>query len=279
MVSENNIPETESAVESTGAELVSPEITEPSIESPSVAETTEPVVEEQQIDSAQADMFAQPTTPVQTETQRTYSQDEFAKLQSANDKRIAETEKNNKLLQDQLADARRTAEENTLNEQVAVYKEQQRQEWISKGLDEQSADQMASRVSDMAKQAYITELANSRTTAENQRMMQEINGRSQMAKAYELATQNGINFSDLEGFTNPTAMEQHAKALGRIKKLEQRLQGNTASQTYGTSQPSADVAPTNAESVIDRYNSGDPGITTEQANAAARKLGMPDVSY
>ena len=115
------------------------------------------------------------------------------------------------------------------------------------------------------------------TTSQNQKLMGEINQRSQQARAYELATQNGINYSELDGISDPVAMEKVAKALGRAVKLEQRLQSNTSPSTYGTSQPAVDVAPTDAESIIDRYNSGDPGISTEQANSAAKKLGMPDL--
>jgi hypothetical protein len=38
--------------------------------------------------------------------------------------------------------------------------------------------------------------------------------------------------------------------------------------------PAADVAPTNSEDVIDRYNAGDPAVTTDMARTAAKKLGL-----
>ena len=273
MVTENNnVQETEVPVESTGVEEVSSQ--EPSSESPSVTETEQPE-QGQTIDTEQL--------PVQTqdavESSRTYSQDEFRSMQSSQDRQISELAKQNKLIEQQLADTRREAESNNLTQQVGVYKEQIRQQLLSDGIDDTTAGRMAERESSNQKELYLAKLANERTFAENQKMSREINQRSQQARAYELATQNGINFSELEGIGDPVAMEKLAKALGRLNKTEQRLQGSTGSQTYGTSQPSSDVAPTDAESIIDRYNSGDPGITTEQANAAAKKLGMPDVSY
>ena len=273
MVTENsNVQETEVPVEGAGVEEVSPP--EPSTEPPSVTETEQPE-QEQTIDTTQ------PVAETQTtgEVTRSYSEDEFRSMQSKQDKHITELNKQNKLVEQQLAETRREAESNNLTQQVEVYKEQIRQQLMSEGIDDTSAGRMAEREANTQRELYLAKLANERTFAENQQMSSEINKRSQQARAYELATQNGINYSDLEGISDPVAMERLAKALGRSQKLEQRLQGSTGSQTYGTSQPSSDVAPTDAESIIDRYNSGDPGITTEQANNAARKLGMPDVSY
>ena len=263
----NNVPEVESSDNPTGVEQVSSE-TEPSVETPSVEETVESPPQEQ------------PTETVNVEgttDTRTYSQDEFAKLQSANDKRIAETERNNKLLQDQIAQARQEADSNNLSQQVEVYKEQQRQRYIAQGIDDQTAMQIANEQTEFAKKAYLTEQANQRTMQQLRQSSQENETRTQQARAYELATQNGIKYSELDGITDPVAMEKVAKALGKAQKLEQRIQGSVGSSTYGSSQPSADVAPTDAESVLDRYNSGDPGITTEQAQNAAKRLGMPDL--
>lgn len=272
MVTENNVPEVEVPVEPAGAEEVSP-VEEPSADTASVEEIQEPQ-QEQAADSGEAGTVVRAEAPA-TGDVRTYSQDEFAKLQSANDKAIAETQKQNRMLAEQVAQARQQADDNNLQQQVAVYAEQQRQKWVAQGIDETTAAQIANEHTAVAKEAYLTKMANDRASNQNQQMAQEINARSQQARAYELATQNGINFTDLDGIYDPAAMERTAKALGRVKKLEQRLQGNTGSQTYGTAQPSADVAPTDAESVIDRYNSGDPAISTEQANSAAKKLGMP----
>ena len=266
----NNVPEVESSGEPTGVEQVSSE-TEPSVETPSVEETVASPPQ------------AQPTETVNvegtTETgeTRSYSQSEFAKLQSANDRRIAETEKQNKMLQDQIAYARQEADSNNLSQQVEVYKEQQRQRYIAQGIDDQTAMQIANEQTEFARKAYLTEKANERTMQQLQQSSRENEKRTQQARAYELATQNGINFSELDGIVDPVAMEKVAKALGKAQKLEQRIQGSVGSSTYGSSQPSADVAPTDAESVLDKYNSGDPGITTEQAQNAAKKLGMPDL--
>ena len=139
MVTENNnVQETEVPVESTGVEEVSSQ--EPSSESPSVTETEQPE-QVQTIDTEQL--------PVQTqdavESSRTYSQDEFRSMQSSQDRQISELAKQNKLIEQQLADTRREAESNNLAQQVEVYKEQVRQQLLSDGIDDTTAGRMAER--------------------------------------------------------------------------------------------------------------------------------------
>ena len=103
---------------------------------------------------------------------------------------------------------------------------------------------------------------------------QELNSRTQLAKAYELASQHQVPYTELQDFSDPVAMERHAKALSRIAKLEKSIQANTPGQQMTGASPAADVAPTNSEDVIDRYNAGDPAVTTVMARKAAKKLGL-----
>jgi len=105
-------------------------------------------------------------------------------------------------------------------------------------------------------------------------MQTELNTRTQLAKAYELATQYGVAYAELQDLPDPVTMEKHAKALSTIKKLEGRVQQVTPAQSLNNANPAADVAPTNSEDVLDRYNAGDPAITTEMAKIASKKLGF-----
>ncbi len=56
--------------------------------------------------------------------------------------------------------------------------------------------------------------------------------------------------------------------------MEGRVQQVTPAQSLNNANPAADVAPTNSEDVLDRYNAGDPAITTEMAKIASKKLGF-----
>jgi len=111
-------------------------------------------------------------------------------------------------------------------------------------------------------------------TRQSQQVNSELNNRTQLARAYELASQHNIPFTELQEITNPDEMERHAKSLKRIKDLEGRLQGATPSQTYGSGTPAVDVAPTNASNVLDKYNAGDPAVSTDMARSAARQMGL-----
>jgi len=102
----------------------------------------------------------------------------------------------------------------------------------------------------------------------------ELNNRTQLAKAYELSSQYGVPYGELQDFPDPQSMERHAKALSRISKLEKTVQQATPAQQLSGATPGADVAPTDSGDVLDRYNAGDPAITTEMARSAAQKLGM-----
>ena len=74
-------------------------------------------------------------------------------------------------------------------------------------------------------------------------------------------------------FDKPEQMEAHAKMISENNRLKGQVQGNTPAQNYSAGTPQPDVAPTDAEAIIDRYNTGDSGITTDMAREAAKKLG------
>ncbi len=126
----------------------------------------------------------------------------------------------------------------------------------------------------MAKELYLKDLEVQRTRQQQQQINSQLNDRTMLARAYELSSQYNIPFSELQEISNPQEMERHAKALKRIKDLEGRLQGATPAQSYGSGVPAADVAPTNADNVLDRYNAGDPAVTTDMARAAAKQMGL-----
>ena len=141
-------------------------------------------------------------------------------------------------------------------------------------MDDTTAQQIANEQAGLAKEAYLSNLQIQQNKRESQKYESELNSRTQLARAYELASQYNVPFSELQEVSNPAEMERHAKSLKRIKDLESRLQGVTPSQQYGSATPSSDVAPTDASAVLDRYNAGDPAVTTEMARAASQKLGL-----
>lgn len=212
-----------------------------------------------------------------TDTQSTntvFQSPEFKKYQSSTDKRMAELE--TQLTNERVQRDQRQEQENqkTLDLEVGQYSEDLRTKFLNQGMDDVSAQQLAEETAFFAKQAYVSKQQVDRMARQSQQVSSELNNRTQLARAYELASQHNIPFADLQDISNPDEMERHAKSLKRIKDLEARLQGATPSQTYGSGTPATDVAPTNASNVLDRYNAGDSAVSTDMARAAARQMGL-----
>jgi hypothetical protein len=212
-----------------------------------------------------------------TDTQSTntvFQSPEFKKYQSSTDKRMAELE--TQLTNERVQRDRYQEQESqkNLEAEVGQYSQELREKYLNQGIDDVSAQQMAQDQAALARDAYVSKMQVDRMTRQNQQVSSELNNRTQLARAYELASQHNIPFTELQEITNPVEMERHAKSLKRIKDLESRLQGATPSQTYGSGTPAVDVAPTNASNVLDKYNAGDPAVSTDMARAAARQMGL-----
>ena len=275
MVTETNDLGTESTVEVTEIPLKVDE----SVETPAPAETpaTEPVDDLTETDNSSSEVPPAPEPQANTETELESTpapNPELSKYQSATDKRIAEMETQ---LGNERA-ARQRAEQlqnsSNLEAEVNAYYQKNYQQLIDQGLDEVAATQMAQQQTAFAKEAYLAKQQADQVLSNSQQMQTELNTRTQLAKAYELATQYGVAYAELQDLPDPVTMEKHAKALSTIKKLEGRVQQVTPAQSLNNANPAADVAPTNSEDVLDRYNAGDPAITTEMAKIASKKLGF-----
>ena len=275
MVTETNDLGTESTVEVTEIPLKVDE----SVETPAPAETPapEPVDDLTETDDSSIEVPPAPEPQANTETELESTpapNPELSKYQSATDKRIAEMETQ---LGNERA-ARQRAEQiqnsSTLEAEVNAYYQKNLQQLTDQGLDELTATQMAQQQTAFAKEAYLAKQQADQVLSNSQQMQTELNTRTQLAKAYELATQYGVAYAELQDLPDPVTMEKHAKALATIKKLEGRVQQVTPAQSLNNANPAADVAPTNSEDVLDRYNAGDTAITTEMAKIASKKLGL-----
>jgi hypothetical protein len=271
MVTERNDEGTESTVEVAEAP--------PSLDETPVEAVAEPEVEQDLSEPADTPIGVTPQTESQTEPQSAEgttpeSGKEFRKYQSATDKRIAEMETQLQYSEQARALAEQQTNVNTLQADVAAYGQELTERYINRGLDDTTAQEIGSHQANLAREAYIAKVQAEQVTVRQRQVEQELNSRTQLAKAYELSSQYGIPYAELQDFPDPQSMERHAKALSRISKLEKTVQQVTPGQQMNGATPAADVAPTNAEEVLDRYNAGDAAITTEMARAASQKLGL-----
>ena len=223
---------------------------------------------------AGGDIETSESSPDTQSNSSVFTSPEFKKYQSSTDKRMAELEtqlSNERVERDQY---REQENQKSLEVEVSQYAAELRDKFLNQGMDDVSAQHEAQVAASYAKQAFVSERKADMMSRQNQQVSSELYNRTQLARAYELASQYNIPFTELQEITNPTEMERHAKSLKRIKDLEGRLQGITPSQTYGSGTPAADVAPTNASAVLDKYNAGDPAVTTEMARSAAKQMGL-----
>ena len=277
MVTEQNDPGQESQVEVTDVPLSLDETQAPAKEetpTEQVAETTQDLNE-----TADSSIEVSPQSEPQTQSsenveKKPTAQEELRKFQSATDKQIADMKAQLKQEQQARSLAEQQTNQRNLDSEVATYTNNLYQQYVGRGFDEQTARETAMQQAHAMKQAYLAKVQAENVLARQGEVEQELNSRTQMAKAYELSSQFGVPYTELQEFNDPVAMERHAKALSRIAKLEKSIQANTPGQQMTGASPAADVAPTNSEDVIDRYNSGDPGVTTEMARTAAKKLGL-----
>jgi len=270
MVTERNDVSTESQVETTEAPLDTPAPTETETVTEQV-EQPAPEVESNESIEVVAESAPQPQSEASTPVQ---SSEEFRKYQSSTDRRMADLEAQLQKSESARIEAEQRTNIDNLNQEVQAYEQQLRTTYVEQGLDDVTAQQIARSNANMAKEAYTAKLEAQKVAQQQREVEAQLNTRTQLAKAYELASQYKVPYAELQDFPDPVSMERHAKALSRIQGLEGRIQQVTPPQELAGSAPSADVAPTNAEDVLDRYNAGDSAITTEMARSAAQRLGM-----
>ena len=270
MVTERNDVSTESQVETTETPLDTPAPTETETVTEQV-EQPAPEVESNESIEVVAESAPQPQSEASTPVQ---SSEEFRKYQSSTDRRMADLEAQLQKSESARIEAEQRTNIDNLNQEVQAYEQQLRTTYVEQGLDDVTAQQIARSNANMAKEAYTAKLEAQKVAQQQREVEAQLNTRTQLAKAYELASQYKVPYAELQDFPDPVSMERHAKALSRIQGLEGRIQQVTPPQQLAGSAPSADVAPTNAEDVLDRYNAGDPAITTEMARSASQKLGL-----
>lgn len=246
---------------------------------PDVANVPEPAVEEAATEEPSIDVGGAGIDNVSgsNESQAgnsVYETEEFKSFQSATDKRIAEMEK--QLADSKAAEAERAEAESlkNLDTEVRQYADQLYSEFVTQGFDDVTARQYADMQTASAKREYLATIKANKLERQLSETNSEFQNRILLTRQYELASQYGIPFDSLNGSSSPEEMEIRAKYEKKINDLSGRLERAIPGQSYGSSVPASDVAPTNAENVLDRYNAGDSAITEDMARTAAKQMGL-----
>lgn len=204
---------------------------------------------------------------------RTYSENEWRKFQSSTDKQISDLEAQNKTLQEQSQTFQQQSQNATLEQDIIQLQQGLTQQFMQGGMEEQVAAQQAQQQAQLLGRMYMTEQNLRQQQDQNKQQQTQLGNQVKMARAYELSVTHKIPMEGLMTFDKPEQMEAHAKMISENNRLKGQVQGNTPAQNYSAGTPQPDIAPTDAEAIIDRYNTGDSGITTDMAREAAKKLG------
>jgi len=241
---------------------------------PKEDEGIEDITQPQEGAGEQTETGAADQTQGQSPEQRTFTADEFSKFQSKTDKQIGE-------LHEQLQTERATREKaeeqarmSGLDNEVAIFQEQEKQKAVTQfGMEETQADSYGRQQADMMKKLYLTDMAAKRTQeqlGEQSKVNQELSAK---ALINDVAGKYNISATELSslGITNAEALDKMAQVIAD----NNRLKAPTATpQQFDSGYADSAVAPTDAESIVDRYNDGDPNVSWEQFVQAGQKLGM-----
>ena len=241
---------------------------------PKEDEGIEDITQPQEGAGEQTETGAADQTQGQSPEQRTFTADEFSKFQSKTDKQIGE-------LQEQLETERATREKaeeqarmSGLDNEVAIFQEQEKQKAITQyGMDDNQADGYAKQQADMMKNLYLKDMAAKSTQqqlAEQSRLTEELSGK---ALINEVANKYNIPANELNalGITNADALDKMAQVIADNNRLKSP---SAQPQQFDSGYADSAVAPTDAESIVDRYNDGDPNVSWEQFVEAGKKLGI-----
>jgi hypothetical protein len=212
--------------------------------------------------------------PQATPGQPLYEQPGFKEYQSKTDQRIAElssqVEQGNQVRQEQQTQRESAILDNT----VQGWKQQQYDALVGRGVEEDVAGQMAHAYGDLAKQSYLAsrgvQSAETATSTAQGQAAEQIRN----ARAYELAAQHQVPYQELVAINDPSYMEVHAKSLARTAKLEAQISRNNPGQVFDSSNPEAEVAPSDDVRILDAYAAGDTRVNRDMASAASKRLGM-----
>mgnify|MGYP001204120924 FL=1 len=206
--------------------------------------------------------------------QALYETPGFKEYQSKTDQRIAQLQSQVEQANQAQQMQRRQAEVEQLENTVQAWKHQQYQALIDRGVEDATAQEIANAYGDLAKQSYLANKGATSAEAQTSTAQGQVAEQVKKARAYELSAQYQVPFNELAGINDPNYMETHAKNLARMAKLEGQLSGQTSGQVFDTSQPATDVAPSDAERILDAYAAGDSRVTRDMAAAASKQLGM-----
>ena len=222
-----------------------------------------------------AESNEQPLVESESNDNRSFSQEEVSKLQSAE-------HKNQAALQQQLADmqtkvqdlesknkeAQQKQTKDLIQQKQYEYAERLTQDFIDNGYDPNQARKLANRQASEEAGIFMQrqELNLEKQRLEEQRQANQQENR--LTTKHKIASQYGIDPNQLDVFNTHEQMENYAKVAGKLVQTGNQLANN--SPTHNSAESiAADGSPQNEQSLIQRYLSGD---RSDAASSAVKRM-------
>ena len=229
----------------------------------------------QPVNPAGAESNEQPSAETETAEQKTFSQQEVSKLQSAEHKNQEQLKQELQQMRTQM-DELKTQNQKAVQQETASmveskkiqYAEKLTNDFIDQGYDANAARKLANRQATDEASIYMQrmEISQEKERLNEQREKNQLENR--LTTKHKIANQYGINPSDLDVYTTPEQMEAYAKIAGKLVQTGNQLTNSAPSHNTSES-VAADGNPQNEQSLIQKYLSGD---RSDQASSAVKRM-------
>jgi len=223
---------------------------------------------------------ADSTTEISTEgtestDNRSFSQEEFSKLQSAEHKNQAKLQQEVQELRSQLQSIESKNKESELKQTVDMvevnkvrYAEKLTNDLVDQGYDQNAAKRMAYKQAEDEASIYLQrlEINQEKSRLEEQRTKNQQENR--LTTKHKIASTYGIDANQLDVFSTPEQMENYAKLAGKLVETGNQLVDSSPTHNSAES-VSADGSPQNDQSLIQKYLRGD---RSEAASGAVKRM-------
>lgn len=210
-----------------------------------------------------------------TESDRTYSQEEFSKMQSAEQIQKAELEKKVQSQEEKLNTLEKQQQQAQTNNIQNATRQYARDvlypQLVEQGYAESEALQRAeAQAFSELDQLQRVQKINAREAALEAQQNSIVND-SKRLYTQRLNGQYGVPAEELSTFETPEQMEQYAKLWSKTNQSQQQIQNS-----YQPLNTSGDTTPdglaTDDQSIVDRYAAGDPNISYQVYEEANKRI-------
>jgi hypothetical protein len=238
---------------------------EPTEATPSEEENTEEV-SEPVAETPPAEEAAETTEKSETPAERTYSQSEVSKIESAKDTQINDLQKQITEMSQQVQQLSQTYNDGVLEAEVRGYAQSLQTQLEAEGYDTAAAERLANQQANAAKAAYLAQQQTQTLQQQNTQLHQQNEETARRASVDHLMQQHGLSSEAhrnlLLGYSDPALAVQAAATLGEAEQLKKQVTEARQAQVPAGGEENSYDAGTGASGTetdaqwLQKYNAG-----------------------